>query len=153
MYWTGSPASTEFEFVWVTRSGEASPVDPGWTFDADTDNRGWDLSPDESRLALKARTDLGTDIWIKELPDGPLSRLTFPEGEDRFPRWSPDGASVTFLSSRSGNLDVWTKRADGVGDAELLFDHEVTLAEAVWSRDGEWLVLRTGGLAQRRGRA
>ena len=147
VYWTGSRASSDFEFVWVTRSGEVTPVDPGWTFDADTDNRGWDLSPDETRLALKARTDLGTDIWIKELPDGPLSRLTFADGEDRFPRWSPDGESVTFLSSRAGDLDVWTKRANGVGDAELLFDHEVTLAESIWSPDGEWLILRTGGTA------
>jgi hypothetical protein len=145
VYWTGSPASSDFEFVWVTRAGEVTPVDPGWTFDADIDNRGWDLSPDETRLALKARTDLGTDIWIKELPDGPLSRLTFADGEDRFPRWSPDGESVTFLSSRAGDLDVWTRRADGVGDTELLFDHEITLAESVWSQDGEWLILRTGG--------
>ena len=64
-----------------------------------------------------------------------------------FPRWSPDGESVTFLSSRAGDLDVWTKRANGVGDAELLFDHEVTLAESIWSPDGEWLILRTGGTA------
>jgi serine/threonine-protein kinase len=147
VYWTGSPASSEFELVWVARSGEVTSVDPGWTFDADADNRGWDLSPDETRLALKARTDLGRDIWIKELPDGPLSRLTFAEGTDRFPRWSPDGESVTFLSARAGELDAWTKRADGVGDADLLFDHEVVLAEAVWSPDGEWLILRTGGVA------
>ena len=142
VYWTSSPASSELEFIWVTRSGGVSPVNPGWTFDADTDNRGWDLSPDETRLALKVRTDLGNHIWIKELPDGPLSRLTFGVGENRFPRWNSDGESVTFLSNRAGNLDVWRKRTDGVGDAELLLDHDVGLAEAVWSSDGEWLIVR-----------
>jgi len=151
LYWTGLPQSTEFEFVWVSRSGQITPVDPDWAFDADNDNRGWDLSPDETRLAFKARTDLGRDIWIKELPDGPLSRFTFAEGEDRFPRWTPDGTKLTFLSARSGNLDVWTKGAGGAGAPELLFDHEMGLAEAGWSPDGEWLIVRTGGTANTQG--
>jgi serine/threonine-protein kinase len=151
LYWTGSPQSTFFEFVWVSRSGQVSPVDPGWTFDADSDNRGWDLSPDGTRLALKARTDLGRDIWMKELPDGPMSRFTFAEGEDRFPRWDASGRNVTFLSARDGNLDVWTKGADGAGVPELLYDHEQTLAEAEWSPDGQWLIFRTGGTANAQG--
>jgi serine/threonine-protein kinase len=151
LYWTGSPQSTQYELVWVSRSGQISPVDPGWVFDADTDNRGWDLSPDETRLALKARTDLGRDIWVKELPDGPLSRFTFAEGEDRFPRWHPDGTRITFLSARGGNLDVWTKGAGGAGAPELLYDHGMTLAEADWSPDGEWLIVRTGGTANTQG--
>jgi serine/threonine-protein kinase len=151
LYWTGSPQSTEFELVWASRSGQISQVDPGWVFDADSDNRGWDLSPDETRLALKARTDLGQDIWIKELPDGPMSRFTFAEGEDRFPRWTPDGTKLTFLSARGGNLDAWTKGVDGAGAPELLFDHELSLAEAEWSPDGEWLIVRTGGTANAQG--
>jgi len=151
LYWTGSPQSTRFEFAWVSRSGAISPVDPGWVFDADNDNRGWDLSPDGTRLALKARTDLGQDIWIKELPDGPMSRFTFAEGEDRFPRWNPDGTKLTFLSARGGNLDVWTRGADGAGAPELLYDHRLSLAEAEWTPDGEWLIVRTGGTANTQG--
>jgi serine/threonine-protein kinase len=146
VYWAATPPpSYDYEFVWVTRSGEVSPVDPGWTFDAGSVDRGWDLSPDETRIALRAYTDLDSDIWIKELPDGPLSRLTFWDGQDRMPRWSPDGESVTFVSTRGGEYDVWTRRADGSGDAELIFDHEASLAEAVWSPNGEWLILRTAG--------
>jgi hypothetical protein len=53
---------------------------------------------------------------------------------------------VTFLSERVGNLDVWTKQADGAGVAELILDHEVRLAEAFWSPDREWLIIRTGGV-------
>ena len=31
------------------------------------------LSPDGRRIALTLLTDLGTDIWIKQLPTGPVS--------------------------------------------------------------------------------
>jgi serine/threonine-protein kinase len=147
LYWSGGLTMDELEFVWVNRSGQATQVDADWTFRPGADNRAWDLSPDGSRIALKAVTDLGRDIWVKALPDGPLSRLTFADGENRFPRWSPDGESVAFLSNRDGNLDVWTKRADGTGEAELLLDVESSLAEAFWSPDGEWLIVRSGGTA------
>jgi serine/threonine-protein kinase len=146
MYTTGSASSnTDMELVWVTRQGGATPVDPDWTFNPGDANRGWSISPDGSRIALRSLTESGHDIWVKELPQGPLSRLTFDEGHDRMPQWTPDGRSVTFLSNRAGNLDLWVKRADGTGEAEPLFDLERTLAEGFWSPDGDWLVLRTGG--------
>jgi serine/threonine-protein kinase len=145
VYWAGGLALEDFQLVWVNRSGQSTLVDPDWIFQPGIDNRSWAVSPDGRRLALKVLTDLGNDIWIKELPDGPLSRLTFDEAEDRFPRWSPDGRSITFISPRGGNLDVWTKPADGTGEAELLVDLERTVAEAFWGPDGETLVLRTGG--------
>ena len=134
------------EFVWVTRSGEATPVEAGWSFVRGRDP-GWSLSPNGTRLALKAETDAGADIWVKQLPDGPLSRLTFHEGVDTRPRWAPDGEAVTFLSDRSGNWDVWSQRADGTGEPQVLFEGESLLNAGVafWSPDGEWLVLRTGG--------
>ena len=145
LYQTGA-ARTEVEFVWMTRSGQPTPVDPGWTFDGGGGNPAWSLSPDGTRLALRAANDGNLDIWIKELDDGPYSRLTFDEGPDWSPHWTPDGRAVTFTSARAGDdLDVWTKRADGTGEAELLYDDETGLVEGFWGPDGEWLVLRRGG--------
>jgi serine/threonine-protein kinase len=141
--------ASELELMWVDRSGVARPVSPGWAFDPspNTGNRSWKLSPDGTRLAVKILTDLGPDIWIKPLPDGPLSRLTFYEGEDRFARWSDDGTTVTFLSDRGGSMQVWRRRADGTGDAELVLDRETRgLNEGFWAPGGEWLLLRTGGV-------
>ena len=119
-----------------------SPANPG-RFNV----RGFSLSPDGTRLALKEETQAGDDIWVKQLPDGPLSRLTFDPGVDMRPRWAPDGETVTFLSNRSGNMDLWSQRADGTGEPELLFDGGSVLnnGQGFWSPDGEWLVLRTGG--------
>ena len=144
LFYSGLTGGQRTEFVWVTRSGLAAPVDPGWTFDAGTGNPAWSLSPDGTRLALRAVTEDNVDIWVKDLDDGPLSRLTFDESQDWSPYWTPDGETVTFVSIRAGDRDVWMKRADGTGAAELLYDHESRIVEGFWSPDGEWLVLRGG---------
>ena len=129
----------------MDRSGQATPVDADWWFDRGDGNAGWSISPDGTRLALRTLTDDGYDIWVKELDDGPLSRLTFDAAGDKMPRWAPDGENVTFLSARAGEFDVWSRRADDTGSAELLFDPDPTLAEGFWSPDGQWLLLRSGG--------
>ena len=135
------------EFVWVTRSGQATPVEAGWSFEPGG-NAGWSLSPGGMRLALKSLTDGNDDIWVKELDDGPYSRLTFYEDADMRPRWTPDGESVTFLSNRSGSWVLWSKRANGTGEPEVAFGGGSLPGpgQAFWSPDGEWLVLRTGGV-------
>ena len=143
-----SAGGRRMEFIWVTRSGQATPVDPGWSFDSGAGNAAWSMSPDGTRVALRETVDGNDDIWIKQLDNGPYSRLTFHEGQDGSPRWTPDSEIVTFVSIRAGDRDVWTKRADGTGAVELLYDHESSLVEALWSPDGEWLVLRSGAANQ-----
>ena len=140
--------------VWVDRDGSVGTIDPDWTFDPGGNNRGLALSPDGTRLAVGIVEDGPEDIWIKELPRGPLSRLTYDGAQDVRPRWTPDGDAVTFISERSGdNADVYAKSADGTGEAELLVDAGLPLWEGLHSPDGEWLVVRTGGqLGQAGGR-
>lgn len=145
VYRTGLVNPVIMQFAWVARSGRATLVDPGWTFNPDLDNRSWDLSPDGARLALKAVTDLGEDIWIKPLPAGPMARLTFAAGEERMPRWSPDGQRVAFLSAQDDNLDVWSRRSDGTGEAELLVDLDRSVADMAWTPDGQSMLVRTAG--------
>ena len=139
-----SGAGPTIQLTWVTRDGRATPVDPNWTFGRGGDvNQGWRISPDGSQVALREATEEGYDIWIKQLDRGPRSRLTFGDAHDRMPVWEPGGREVTFLSDRGGNLDVWSKPADGTGEARLLVDLDANLATVDWSPDGEWLLLRT----------
>jgi serine/threonine-protein kinase len=150
-YWSGQPGGGGFEFVWVSRSGQAIPIDPGETFEGNSGNFGMRLSPDGSRLAFSQGQD-NTDIWVKVMPDGPISRVTFGEGREMLPSWNPDGRSITFRSERTVEGDslgvilggLWTRPADGTGEAELLFDG-FDAAKGVWSPDGEWLVIRRAG--------
>jgi Tol biopolymer transport system component len=129
--------------VWVDRDGEIVQVDPDWTF-AVPFNPSLALSPDGTRLAIDI-VDETADIWIKQLDRGPLTRLTFEGSQNTGIAWMPDGRSVSFSSLRAGGPDVYTKRADGTGAAELMVDFDRPVWDGDWSPDGESFVLRTGG--------
>jgi hypothetical protein len=150
VYELAGAASSQVLPIWVDRTGNQVPVDPDWTFDPGPDNLGFALSPDGSKVAAGVSPD-GTanlDIWVKQLPRGPFSRLTSNPREESRPRWTPDGHAVTYISPSSASLtdfDLYVQRADGFDSgAELLADEESNVLEAALSRDGAWLVMRTG---------
>jgi hypothetical protein len=69
--------------VWVDRTGRVEPVDSSWQVNTGGTNEGqigsvWGvaLSPDGRRIALSLLTDVGTDVWVKQVPTGPVSRLS-----------------------------------------------------------------------------
>ena len=131
--------------VWVERDGTAREIDPGWTVGTDGVASSLALSPNGDRLAMAIPASGGTtDLWVKQLDTGPLSRLTFEGTENQRATWSPDGRSLTFVSDRAGNFDVWTKRADGTGAAALVLDQEAPIREGRYSPDSTWLVFREG---------
>ena len=141
----GGARSDAFDMVWVDRAGRVTPVDTAWKFNltAYAADQGWALSPDGSRLAIGLYTDAGDDIWVKQLPHGPLSRITFDPAPEARPRWTRDGSALTFVSGRAGQ-GVYQHRADGLGGDSLVVKGLVE--EAVFSPDRKWLVLRAGAV-------
>ncbi len=139
LYASGVAASEQL--VWVERDGTERAVAP----DMDHDFEYVRVSPDGKRLALSYHSDGGQeDVWVYDVEQGTLSRLTF-EGElNTRPEWTPDGSRVTFMSSRSGQRALHWKPWDGSGPAELLISSNRPIQEAWWSRDGEVLVYREG---------
>ncbi len=136
-----------WEFVWVTRSGESTPVDSGFSFVPPTRSIGWRLSPDDSRVAFNSVVDGNNDIRIKHLPGGPEERITSYEGQDYRPFWTPDGRRLTYFSGPTADdRNVWSRRADGSGEAELLLDDGRSFANGTWSPDGRSLLLRAAGV-------
>src|SRR2546422_451972 len=66
------------------------------------------LSADGKRVAYTVTTyslqdNRGTArIWIADVVTGETRQLTQGPGSDRQPRWSPDGATLAFVSTRQG---------------------------------------------------
>jgi serine/threonine-protein kinase len=131
------------ELVYVSREGGITPLNPPVTFNPSA-NRALSLSPDGTRIALDVVGTASPDIWVKQLPAGPLSRLTFDGLGSTRPRWTPDGRSLLYIfTPDSGPPAVWKKRADGSTAAELVWRLPgQPIAEASLSNDGQWLVYR-----------
>jgi serine/threonine-protein kinase len=156
---TGQSATgqtSQAELVWVDRAGIRTPVDSNWRFQLAlvNGNNGWVLSPDGTRLAISLNTRSGDDIWIKQFPRGPLSRLTFDSSSEQRPRWTPDGQSVTYIGvggGPAGGGGLGQRRADGTGAEQTILMLAKPIVEGFWSPDGAWIVARVGGNTNQRG--
>ena len=144
VYRTGAAGGSHTP-VWVERDGTAREIDPGWSVLGNLIFSSLTLSPNGDRLAISITDSEGTsDLWVRQLDTGPLSRLTFEGTQNLRANWSPDGQSLTFVSNRAGQNDLWTKRSDGSGTAERVLDREAEIWEGFYSSDGTWLVFRDG---------
>ncbi len=99
------------------------------------------VSPDGGTIVFVRRTtDLKanrgrTDLWLVNTGGTGLRRFTSDPSGDSNPRWSPDGKSVLFISTRSGSSQVWRIPADG-GEAEQVTDEPLDVESLAVSPDG-----------------
>ncbi len=136
------------DLVRVDRAGRITPIPGGDSIRA-VGNGGLKLSPDGRFLAVdqeEAATGRA-DLFIKALPDGPLTRLTYESTQNIRPSWSADGSRILWVSDRGGTQELWQQRADGGGAAERVFGERRPVFDGRWSADGEWLIYRTDDLA------
>jgi dipeptidyl aminopeptidase/acylaminoacyl peptidase len=100
------------------------------------------VSPDGKWVAFVLRTtDLEankgrTDVWLVGVDGSGLKRLTSDPASDTGPRWSPDGKTILFLSTRSGSSQIWRIRVAG-GEAEQVADLPLDADNLVMSPDGK----------------
>ena len=101
------------------------------------------FSPDGKQVSCEIQDGSTYDVWIYRLEHGPLTRLTFGN-YDIYPTWTPDGERIVFSSNRAGDNDLYWKKADGSGDAELLFKAEFEQFETSLSlsQDGKLMAYR-----------
>jgi hypothetical protein len=95
-----------------------------------------DFSPDGTRVALSAREQGNTDVWIYDVKSGSRSRFTFDPAIDWMPAWSPSGREIAFVSSRTGNGDIYVQPADGTGQAKAVVVSKLPQYLRGWSRSG-----------------
>jgi tricorn protease len=92
------------------------------------------LSPKGERVLFAARGD----IFTAPVEHGPTRNLTNTSGaHDKWPRWSPDGSRVAFISDKSGEEEVWVVAQDGSKPPEQITNggHAMRYAPE-WSADG-----------------
>ena len=104
------------------------------------------LSPDGKWVAYtlteySLKDNRGTGrIWLAELGTGQTRRLTEGPGSDRQPRWSPDGATLAFVSTRQNGPQLWVLPIAG-GEARRLTNLADGVSDPLWLPDGKGLIV------------
>lgn len=89
------------------------------------------------------------DIWLtqrefsRERPQADALRLTTALGEERFPRFSPDGQTLAFSANYDGNEDIYTIPVGG-GIAKRITHHPDADVVNGWTPDGSGIVYTSG---------
>lgn len=72
--------------------------------------------------------------------DPSLQQLTFTDGYDEEPQWSPDGQWIIFTSREyDSNEDLYRIRIDGTQLQQLTHD-SFGKGNVAWSPDGQWII-------------
>lgn len=118
------------------------------------------LAPDGGRVAFVIRAaDTSSNSWRSHVwlaaAGVPMRQVTFGKESCTAPAWSPDGSMLSFLSTRkaqgrdgdlaTGNRSLFALPLDGGGDAQLLASFDSDIEEYVWSPDGQYIAILTGG--------
>jgi len=140
VYTTGSAVRSR-QPIWVTRQGVATPVDSTW--EPQGGIAAFSLSPDARSLAVDVIQNGVDVIWIKKIPTGPYSRLTFGDTANLRPNWTADGRSLVYIGNANTNGGfVMMRRADGTGAAQTLVRSPFLFAQAFETHDGKWILAR-----------
>jgi Tol biopolymer transport system component len=113
--------------------------DPMWTF----------VTRDGRTLLFNGTASGSRNLWIGPLDDiADARQITFVPGDAiAHSSLSPDALRVAFVSTATGNSDVWVQNVDGT-DLRQLTNDAAADSWPVWSPDGQWLAYTTLGGGQ-----
>ncbi len=113
------------------RAGAAKPVRSA--------SLGWcTISPDAEWLACTSR-GAQEDIVLMRVDGSETVRLMDDPAKDRNPTWSPDGHTIAFMSTRSGEWELWSVARDG-SSLRQMTDLKSDIYEAVWASNSRRVV-------------
>jgi Tol biopolymer transport system component len=105
------------------------------------------LSHDGRRLAAdivdSAQVRSSRDVWIFERGRDVATRVTFEQGNDRWPVWSPDDRRIAYSSASEGDTRVFTRESNGAAAPEQVLGTADNHLPVHWSSDGRFLALQT----------
>ena len=92
------------------------------------------LSPDRKEIAFVS----GGDIWTVPTTGGVAALLVSHSANEARPLYSPDGKQLAFISTRTGNGDIYVLTLASGDLKRLTFDDGFDQLDG-WSRDGRWI--------------
>ena len=108
------------------------------------------FSPDGKRLAFVSTRSGGGDIYILNLENNELKRLTFNDSSERLDSWSRDGQWIYFSSTSmdiAGMNDIFRVRATGGTPMQVSADLYTSEFGASLSPDGTMLAFSARGIS------
>ena len=134
--------------------------------------------PNGRKIAFVVREEDGTNIWSYDLENSKIRKLAVPllykegrgeveigstppdlplqRGGMRFSMplyrigYNPAGDKITFESNSSGNIEIWTMRADGTNLARIT-EGDSPHWNPIWSPDGKFIAYSTEKLGEEAG--
>jgi Tol biopolymer transport system component len=88
-----------------------------------------------SFFAKTSKSESGSNI-LAICPDGSDPRQVTKGGQNMSPSWSPDRSQITYLSYRSGSLQLHIMDKDGVNDRQLTSISNLAAYRVIWLPDG-----------------
>jgi tricorn protease len=92
------------------------------------------VSPDRQEIAFVS----GGDVWTVPVAGGEARLLVAHPATESRPLYSPDGKTLAFTSTRSGNGDIYLLNFESGELKRLTFDDGLDQLDA-WSADGKYL--------------
>jgi Tol biopolymer transport system component len=92
------------------------------------------FSPDGGRIAFQKGPAAGnSDVFVKNLGTGVVTKLTSSTAADGLATWSPDGTKLAFLSYRLGPAQIYTMSASTGGSLTRITHTSVSEGAPAWT--------------------
>ncbi len=105
-----------------------------------------EFSPDGRLIAVQSdfEGDENFNLYLVPAKGGPARKITDHPADSAFPRWSPDGTKIAFLSNRDRDRDnVFVIEASG-GEPRQLTHVDDIVGELAWRPDGGSIAFTAG---------
>lgn len=106
------------------------------------------ISPDGSKITFTVTSYFlhkgkqNTEIYLMNADGSQIHQMTNNPAADYAPRWSPDGKSILFISTRKNGAQLWLLPVFG-GEPKQLTHISTEISNPVWSSDGRKIMFET----------
>jgi Tol biopolymer transport system component len=102
------------------------------------------MSPDGRRLAFVQREpgeSTSADVYVRDLADGQITRITTDPASDRMPAWSSDGSRLAFVRITPSSCDIFIRELSTGREVRVAPCGNIHEPRVAWSGTGDALIV------------